>query len=102
MIGPAVPLLLVAAQDRLPEEQAAASGVVLGLANGLAGLAVMAIAATHGTLGLEIGVLIALLGRVPAAAIARDSIGRLPLPRQTRCSTTACGCALPTVGLARS
>lgn len=100
-IGPAVPLLLVAAQDRLPDDQAAASGVVLGLANGLAGLAFMAVAATHDVLGLDVGLMIALGGLVPAAVVAGDSIGRRRLARHARCTTTTCGCSLPILRLAR-
>lgn len=101
VIGPAVPLLLVAAQDRRPDVPAAASGVVLGLANGLAGLAFLAIAAAHGSLGLEAGVAIALLGLVPAAALASGTIGRRPRSLRTPCSVAACGCVLPAIRMAR-
>lgn len=93
-LGPAIPILLVAAQDRLPASRAAASGVVLGLANGIAGVVFLAITATHGILGLEPGAALALAGLLPAAALAgrhrseaRDG-GFTGRP----CRITACGC----------
>jgi MFS family permease len=94
-LGPAIPILLVAAQDRLPGSQAAASGVVLGFANGVAGVVFMAIAATHGVLGLEPGAVLALLGLLPAAALTGSGMARSSVARRTiaRCRVTACGCA---------
>ena len=100
MIGPAVPVLLVAAQDQLPDSAAAASGVVLGLANGIAGVAFLVIATTHGAFGLEAGALVALLGLVPAAILSRTDKGNLPLDIGRLCPvTTSCGCPLPDVRL---
>jgi FSR family fosmidomycin resistance protein-like MFS transporter len=95
-LGPAIPILLVAAQDRLPGSQAAASGVVLGLANGVAGVVFMAIAATHGTLGLELGAVLALVGLVPAAALTGTGVAGSSIARRAieRCRVTACGCAV--------
>ena len=93
-LGPAIPILLVAAQDRLPDSQAAASGVVLGLANGVAGVVFMGIAATHGLVGLEPGVLVALTGLLPAAALTAGGIAASPAAGRIppRCRATACGC----------
>lgn len=93
-LGPAVPLLLVTAQDRLPQHQAAASGVILGFANGLAGTAFLVIASTHGSLGLEPGVLVALATLVPAAALVSRSDRSTPPPRRPWSQVTTCGCAL--------
>ena len=97
-IGPAIPLLLIAAQDRLPESQATASGVVLGFANGIAGIAFLAIASTHGTFGLAGGALVAIAGLVPAAALIRSGARLTPhVPHVPRlmCHVTTCGCVLP-------
>lgn len=99
-IGPAIPLLLIAAQDRLPQSQATASGVVLGFANGIAGIAFLAIASTHGTLGLSGGALVAIAGLVPAAALVRGGPRRAPHTQAPLCHITSCGCVLPALELA--
>jgi FSR family fosmidomycin resistance protein-like MFS transporter len=95
-LGPAIPILLVAAQDRLPDSQAAASGVVLGLANGIAGVVFMAIAATHGPLGLEPGAALALLGLLRAAGLTATGIAGSSIARRSieRCRIAVCGCAV--------
>ena len=99
-IGPAIPLLLIAAQDRLPESQATASGVVLGLANGIAGISFLAIASTHGTFGLSRGALVAIAGLVPAAALIRGGARRVPHTQRPLCHITTCGCVLPALEMA--
>lgn len=95
-IGPTVPLLLVAAQDRLPDSQAAASGVVLGLANGVAGVAFLAISATHGRLGLVPGALVGVGGLVPAAVMVTGVVSTGRRSRTSFCDLPTCGCVVST------
>lgn len=71
------PLLIVAAQNAVPQAPAAAAGVVIGVGHGLAGLLYIGSGALQGAVGYTptIGVTFALL--VPAALIAGRALRRV-------------------------
>jgi FSR family fosmidomycin resistance protein-like MFS transporter len=95
----ATPLLIVGAQERAPHAVAAASGMVMGLANGAAGLAFIGVGALADAAGLRIGLTVGFLAAVPAAVIARHALASLPTTEPqlliaALCGCVACGCAV--------
>jgi FSR family fosmidomycin resistance protein-like MFS transporter len=70
LLNAATPLIVVAAQEHAPESVAAASGIVMGLAGGAAGLAFIAIGAVIDGMGLRAGLSLGFVATLPAALIA--------------------------------
>jgi FSR family fosmidomycin resistance protein-like MFS transporter len=94
LIGPAIPLLLVAAQNEAPERAATASGMIMGLSHGLAGVAFIGVSVIIGTAGYGAGVLTGTAALVPAAFIVRTRIpdASPTLADTARCVITTCRC----------
>ena len=68
------PLLVVAAQNAVPDAPAAAAGVVLGVSNAIAGVLYIAVGALQGILGLTPAMLLAFALVIPAALLARNAL----------------------------
>ena len=96
LIGPAIPLLLVAAQNEAPERAAMASGMIMGLSHGLAGVAFIGVSVIIGTAGYGAGLLIGAAALVPAAFIVRTRIGDAgpSLTDTARCVIATCRCVV--------
>lgn len=105
LTGPTLPILLVAAQDMFPDQRAAASGTVVGLSNGVAGVAILGVAVLLDRVGFRAGAALALVALLTAAAIVR-TIPALDLPasrgRDGSELVLTCGCVMrssaPSVG----
>jgi len=74
LISASGPLIIVAAQERAPHAVAAASGIVMGLAGGAAGLAFIGIGALADAIGLRPALSVGFLASIPAAYIARRAL----------------------------
>lgn len=94
LIGPAIPLLLVAAQNEAPERAATASGMIMGLSHGLAGVAFIGVSVIISTAGYGAGVLTGAAALLPAAFIVRSpDLGVSPAITTTaRCIVATCRC----------
>lgn len=94
LIGPAIPLLLVAAQNQAPERAATASGMIMGLSHGLAGVAFIGVSVIIGTAGYGAGVLTGSAALVPAAFMVRrhSSASGPALANTARCIIATCRC----------
>jgi FSR family fosmidomycin resistance protein-like MFS transporter len=94
LIGPAIPLLLVAAQNEAPERAATASGMIMGLSHGLAGVAFIGVSVIIGTAGYGAGLLTGAAALVPAAFIVRTRIADVgpSLTETARCVIATCRC----------
>ncbi|MDQ3483828.1 MAG: MFS transporter [Actinomycetota bacterium] len=94
LIGPAIPLLLVAAQNEAPERAATASGMIMGLSHGLAGVAFIGVSVIISTAGYGAGVLTGAVALVPAAFIVgtRDSAVSPTIADTARCVIATCRC----------
>ena len=97
----AMPLLIVAAQDRAPDAVAAASGMLMGFANGVAGIAFVAVGVLADAAGLQVALLAGFAAVVPAALLAARSLAARPAaqPVLSLVSGGGCGCSsceLPT------
>ena len=94
LIGPAIPLLLVAAQNEAPERAATASGMIMGLSHGLAGVAFIGVSVVIGTAGYGAGLLTGAAALVPAAFIVRTRIADVgpSLTDTARCVIATCRC----------
>ncbi len=103
LIGPAIPLLLVAAQDEAPERAATASGMIMGLSHGLAGVAFIGVSVVISTAGYGAGVLTGAAALVPAAFIvgSKDRAGSPTIADTTRCVIATCRCFVDRPGPAR-
>jgi len=96
LIGPAIPLLLVAAQNEAPERAATASGMIMGLSHGLAGVAFIGVSVLIGNAGYGAGVLTGAAALVPAAFIVRARVPELSptLSDTARCVIASCRCVI--------
>lgn len=96
LIGPAIPLLLVAAQNEAPERAATASGTIMGLSHGLAGVAFIGISVIIDAAGYQAGMLVGTAALVPAAFIVRtrESVVSRTLPKTAQCVIAACRCMI--------
>jgi FSR family fosmidomycin resistance protein-like MFS transporter len=96
LIGPAIPLLLVAAQNEAPDRAATASGVIMGLSHGLAGVAFIGVSVIISTAGFGAGMLVGAAALVPAAFIVRThrSAGSPALGNTARCIIATCRCVI--------
>ena len=96
LIGPAIPLLLVAAQNEAPERAATASGMIMGLSHGLAGVAFIGVSVIIGTAGYGAGLLTGAAALVPAAFIVRTRHGaaRPTFVTAARCVIATCRCVV--------
>ena len=96
LIGPAIPLLLVAAQNQAPERAATASGMIMGLSHGLAGVAFVGISVIISTAGYGAGVLTGAAALVPAAFIVRTTSNASgpALANTARCIIATCRCII--------
>ncbi len=94
LIGPAIPLLLVAAQSEAPERSATASGMIMGLSHGLAGVAFIGVSVIISAAGYGAGVLTGAAALVPAAFIinTRDRAVSPTIADTARCIIAACRC----------
>ncbi|HSP27111.1 MAG TPA: MFS transporter [Ilumatobacteraceae bacterium] len=94
LIGPAIPLLLVAAQNEVPERAATASGMIMGLSHGLAGVAFIGVSVIIGTAGYGAGVLTGAVALIPAAFIVRARVGDVgtSITDTARCVIASCRC----------
>jgi MFS transporter, FSR family, fosmidomycin resistance protein len=78
LLNSSFPLLIVAAQDRAPGAVGAASGMLMGFANGAGGIAFLGIGVLIDVLGLGPALLVGFGFAVPAAAVAAISLARTP------------------------
>lgn len=94
LIGPAIPLLLVAAQNEAPERAATASGMIMGLSHGLAGVAYIGVSVIISTAGYGAGVLAGAAALVPAAFIlsTKDTAVSSRIADTARCVIATCRC----------
>ncbi len=94
LIGPAIPLLLVAAQDEAPERAATASGMIMGLSHGIAGVAFIGVSVIIGTAGYGAGVLTGAAALLPAAFIfsTSDRAVSPTIANTARCIIATCRC----------
>jgi len=94
LIGPAIPLLLVTAQNEAPERAATASGMIMGLSHGLAGVAFIGVSVIIGSAGYGAGVLTGAAALVPAAFIVgtRASAISPTIASTARCVIATCRC----------
>ena len=93
LVSSSGPLIVVAAQEHAPHAVAAASGVVMGLAGGAAGIAFIGIGAAADALGLRAGLSLGFLAAVPAAVIARRALsGRTVAESPQLLVGAMCGC----------
>jgi FSR family fosmidomycin resistance protein-like MFS transporter len=94
LIGPAIPLLLVAAQNEAPERAATASGMIMGLSHGLAGVAFLGVSVIISTAGYGAGILTGAAALLPAAFIVgtRDSAVSPTIADTARCVIATCRC----------
>ena len=94
LIGPAIPLLLVAAQNEAPERAATASGMIMGLSHGFAGVAFIGVSVIISAAGYGAGVLTGAAALVPAAFIVstRDREVRPTFADTARCVIATCRC----------
>lgn len=74
LVGPVVPVLLVTVQDEAPERAAAASGMIMGLSHGLAGVVFLGVAVVVDLAGHETGLLLGAGAILPAAAMLRRQL----------------------------
>ena len=74
----AVPLLIIAAQDRAPHAVAAASGMLMGLANGVAGITFVAVGVLADIAGLTVALTAGFAAALPAAVVAGRSLRHRP------------------------
>lgn len=72
------PLLILTAQDLAPGSIATASGMLMGLATGVAGMLYLGVGALQELVGLTTAITVAYLGLVPAAAVAHVVLSRAP------------------------
>ena len=87
-----LPILLVVAHRLAPDRTAAASGMLMGLPVGLAGLLYVGVGGLQEALGVGPALGVAFLAVLPAAAIAAIALGRGAAgPVESR--TAACRCA---------
>jgi FSR family fosmidomycin resistance protein-like MFS transporter len=70
------PLLIMAAQDLAPHAVATATGMLMGLSTGIAGLLYIGIGVLQGTVGFTAATVVAYLALVPGAALAYVVLGR--------------------------
>jgi FSR family fosmidomycin resistance protein-like MFS transporter len=104
------PLLIVSAQDLAPEAEATASGMLMGLTVGVAGLLYVGIGRLQETLGLTPAMGLGYLTLVPAslltlAVLAGRPDARRPEPGATRVTKTpvaSCACSLCACGDAQA
>ncbi len=94
LIGPAIPLLLVAAQNEAPERAATASGMIMGLSHGLAGVAYIGVSVIISNAGYGAGVLTGAAALVPAAFIVSTMhrAGSPTIGDTARCVIATCRC----------
>jgi len=94
LIGPAIPLLLVAAQNEAPERAATASGMIMGLSHGLAGVAFIGVSVIIGAAGYGAGVLTGAAALLPAAFIVstRNRAIGTTIAGTARCVIATCRC----------
>lgn len=103
LIGPAIPLLLVAAQNEAPEHAATASGMIMGLSHGIAGLAFIGVSVIITATGYGFGVLTGAAALVPAAFIVntRGNAVSPAFATTARCVFETCRCLVDQSGPAR-
>jgi len=94
LTGPAIPLLLVAAQNEAPERAATASGMIMGLSHGLAGVAFIGVSVVISTAGYGAGVLIGAAALIPAAFMVGTSDRAVSptIADTARCVIATCWC----------
>jgi FSR family fosmidomycin resistance protein-like MFS transporter len=88
-----VPILIVAAQEHSPGAVGLASGMVMGLANGAAGLGFAAIGFLADGQGLRVALLVGFAAVVPAALVARHALAERPTTDSAQLFVIGCGCA---------
>lgn len=91
----ATPLLVAGAQQRWPGHVAAASGLVMGVANGVAGIGFVAVAALADAVGLGSALGLGFSAFVPAAIAAAAALRRADRPLPVAVSlprALSCGC----------
>jgi FSR family fosmidomycin resistance protein-like MFS transporter len=104
LLNAATPLLIVAAQEHAPQSVAAASGIVMGFAGGLAGFAFIAIGAVIDNVGLRAGLSVGFIATLPAAVIAylaladRDTAETPRLLIGAMCGCLSCSCVTASGG----
>ncbi|HZG94842.1 MAG TPA: MFS transporter [Mycobacteriales bacterium] len=100
----AIPQLIVAAQDRAPHAVAAATGILIGLSMGVAGIAFIAIGALGDAAGLRVGLMTGFAAVIPAAALAHRVLRDDPTSSRITglAAALGCGCVRPAIVLAAS
>ena len=98
LVGPALPLLLVAAQNAVPERAATASGIIMGLSHGLAGLVFVGVSVIIDVAGYRAGMLTGAAALLPAAIMipAQRSVDDNALRKPAHSFAIACVCVVDT------
>lgn len=76
----AFPLLIVSAQDLAPRSEATASGMLMGLTVGLAGLLYVGVGRLQEAVGMAPAMALSYLALLPAALLARAAVDGRPAP----------------------
>ena len=95
LLNAGLPIAIVTAQDLAPRSVAAASGMLMGLAHGVAGLLYIAVGQLQELVGVGTALAATLVLLPPAAALAYLVLRRLPAPARTdgnQPAATVCPC----------
>jgi MFS transporter, FSR family, fosmidomycin resistance protein len=98
LLNAPIPLMVVTAQALVPRSMAAASGMLMGLAHGVAGLLYVGVGALQEAIGIGPALAATFALVVPAAAVAAVVLGRVarsPTRPTAACSCRACQCSVP-------
>lgn len=98
LLNAPMPIMVVTAQNLVPRSMAAASGMLHGLAHGVAGILYIGVGALQGVLG--IGAALALTFALPGVAalvavVVLTRIARSPTQPTAECTCRVCRCTMP-------
>lgn len=80
LVNGGLPIMVVSAQDAAPHAVATASGMMMGLTWGTAGVLYLGIGALQGAIGMTAAMWLSILPLVPGALVARNVLARLGTP----------------------
>jgi FSR family fosmidomycin resistance protein-like MFS transporter len=98
LLNAPMPIMVVTAQNLVPRSMAAASGMLHGLAHGIAGILYIGVGGLQGVVG--IGPALAMTFALPGAAalvavVVLTRIGRSPTQPTVECTCRVCRCTMP-------
>lgn len=98
LLNAPLPIMVVTAQNLVPRSMAAASGMMMGLAHGVAGLLYIGVGALQEVAGIGLALAVTFALLVPAAALAvivLTRVGRSPTRPTAECTCHICRCSVP-------